>query len=79
MFIKKELQPDNYQCGPWALYLLQERATNPEVDFNDLDIAEAQNMIADYRLKVVEKLKIANKKFAVPMHKELWKLFYETD
>ncbi|CCB88971.1 deubiquitinase and deneddylase ChlaDub2 [Simkania negevensis] len=54
--IKKKLQPDGYQCGPWALYFLEHRLENPEVDFNQLDLNEAQNMIAKYRFAVRDKL-----------------------
>lgn len=50
------LQPDGYQCGPWALYFLEIRVQNPDVDFNTLDICKAQEMIAEYRLKVMYRL-----------------------
>jgi hypothetical protein len=50
--ITKVLQPDSYQCGPWALYFLEKRAEDPDVDFNALDVNEAQKMIADYRKQI---------------------------
>lgn len=52
--IKKKFQPDGYQCGPWALYFSEKRLENPDVDFNDLDVNEAQSMIAQSRLSVME-------------------------
>jgi len=52
--IKKMLQPDTYQCGPWALYFLEQRAKNPEVDFNELDFEAAQTMIAEFRLQIAD-------------------------
>ncbi len=51
--IKKKLQQDTYQCGVWLLYFLENRLKNPNVDFNDLDIEKAQEMIANYRLRVM--------------------------
>lgn len=54
--IHKKLQPDSYQCGPWVLYFLEQRAQNPDVDFNQLDISEAQDMIADFRLHIMSRL-----------------------
>lgn len=48
--IKDSIQPDSYQCGVWYLYLLQLRLTHPEVDINDLPLAEAQNIIRKYRV-----------------------------
>jgi len=53
--IKKKLQPDSYQCGCWVLYFLEQRLKNPEVDFNKLDISQAQEMIAKYRISVMKK------------------------
>ena len=38
------------------LYFLEKRLENPEVDFNQLDVKEAQNLIKEYRIKVMEKL-----------------------
>ena len=54
--ISKNLQPDSYQCGPWALYFLKNRLENPSVDFNKLDIEEAQDMIAKFRIEVMATL-----------------------
>ena len=54
--IKVKLQPDVYQCGPWVLYFLEQRAQNPDVDFNKLDIKKAQKMIAEFRLRIMDKL-----------------------
>jgi len=53
--IKKQLQPDGYQCGIWTLYFLEERLKNPEVNFNQLDVEQAQKMIADYRVSVMKR------------------------
>ena len=54
--ISKNLQPDSYQCGPWILYFLKNRLENPSVDFNKLDIEEAQDVIAKFRVEVMETL-----------------------
>lgn len=54
--INKCLQPDGYQCGPWFLYFLEERLSNPDIDFNLLDEQKAQNIIAEYRLHIMETL-----------------------
>lgn len=54
--ISKNLQPDSYQCGPWTLYFLKNRLENPSIDFNKLDIAESQDMIAKFRLEVMTTL-----------------------
>lgn len=48
----KKIQNDGYQCGPWTLYFLEERLKNPEVDFNQLEVNEAQKMIAKHRKRV---------------------------
>jgi len=50
--ITQKLQPDTYQCGPWTLYFLEERLKNPDVDFNQLDVSAAQQIIADYRARI---------------------------
>ncbi len=52
--IEKELQPDGYQCGVWILYFLENRLKNPNVNFNDLNVQQAQKMIANYRLKIID-------------------------
>ncbi len=49
-----KIQQDSYQCGPWTLYFLEERLKNPQVDFNKLEIKEAQKMIANYRNHIFE-------------------------
>lgn len=54
--INKTLQLDSYQCGIWVAYFLEARCKNPEVDFNLLDVAEAQEMIAAYREKMMSAL-----------------------
>jgi hypothetical protein len=54
--IQKVLQPDSYQCGPWTSYFLENRAANPEVDFNLLDTNAAQPMIAAYRNRMIAKM-----------------------
>jgi hypothetical protein len=54
--IKKNLQPDSFQCGPWILYFLENRLKNVNVDFNELNILKSQKMIADHRLKVMDTL-----------------------
>ncbi len=54
--IKKELQPDSYQCGCWVLYFFENRINNAAVDFNELDIEDSQTMIADFRLKIMNRL-----------------------
>lgn len=54
--IKKELQPDSYQCGCWVLYFFENRLNNPSIDFNELDIKDSQTMIADFRLKIMDRL-----------------------
>lgn len=55
--INKRLQPPgSLQCGPWMLYFLENRVHNPDVDFNQLDIKQAQPMIAKYRLCVQKDL-----------------------
>jgi hypothetical protein len=55
--IKKVLQRDGQnQCGVWTLYFLESRLRDPEFDFNELDINEAQGMIQKFRIKVMLKL-----------------------
>lgn len=34
--IKKQIQNDGFNCGAWALYFLQHRLFNKEIDFNNL-------------------------------------------
>lgn len=51
--IQKYLQPDIYQCGVWTLYFLEKLIEDPQTDFNALDIAEAQKMIAKHRLDLI--------------------------
>lgn len=59
--IHKVLQPDSHQCGPWTLYFLEYRLINPDFDFNQLDVKEAQDLIKKYRIKVMQKLIEMNK------------------
>ena len=54
--IQTKLQPDGYQCGAWVLYFLENRLENPDIDFNELNIKEAQKIIAKYRIQVMRKL-----------------------
>jgi hypothetical protein len=54
--INKVLQPDSYQCGPWMLFFLENRLINPDFDFNQLDVNEAQELIKKYRIKIMLKL-----------------------
>ena len=54
--IRKTLQPDDYQCGVWTIYFLEERLKNPDVDFNQLNVKQAQKMIANYRSQVRENI-----------------------
>jgi hypothetical protein len=54
--INKVLQLDGYQCGVWTLFFLENRLINPEFDFNQLNVNEAQDLIKKYRIKVMLKL-----------------------
>lgn len=60
--IQKEIQSDGFQCGPWTLFFLENRLKNPEIDFNQLGVAESKEMIAEYRLDVMRKLIELNQK-----------------
>ena len=51
--IQKCLQPDIYQCGVWLLYFLEELLKDPTRDFNALDMASAQKMIAKHRKTLI--------------------------
>jgi len=53
MKIKKELQPDSIQCGPWILYFLEKRLEDPNVNFNDLDPVASESMIEEFRKQVL--------------------------
>lgn len=54
--IKKLLQKNAYDCGPWVLYFFEQKLLNSDVDFNTLDINEAQEMIKTFRLQIMYQL-----------------------
>ena len=60
--IKKLLQPDGYQCGPWTLYFSEKRLENPDVDFNDLNFNEAQSIPAQFRVTMTDEINMRRKR-----------------
>jgi hypothetical protein len=54
--LNKSVQPDGYKCGPWVLYFLEEQLNNPNIDFNTLDVTEAQKIIDEYRARVKQEI-----------------------
>lgn len=62
--ISKSLQEDGFECGPWTLYFLEKRLTELNVDFNKLNAKQSKIMIAEFRLKVLEKILLSAGTFA---------------
>ncbi len=54
--IKEATQFNSFDCGPWILYFLENRAKDPSVDFNTLNKEMSQKIMSDYRLEIMTKL-----------------------
>ena len=51
--ILKKLQNNGYDCGVFVVYFLEERAKNPEIDFNQRSVNEMEEIIFNYRRKLI--------------------------
>ena len=54
--VKKNLQPDSFQCGVWSCVFLKNRVEDSEYDPNKVDGERAQRMVENFRAQHFSKV-----------------------